>query len=40
MADKARITLLEEENKAKDRSIVEAMTRNETQNKKIEGNRS
>ena len=38
VAGKARITLLEEENQAKDRSIAEASTRNETQNKRIEGN--
>ena len=38
VAGKVRITLLEEENQAKDRSIAEASTRNETQNKRIEGN--
>lgn len=40
VAGKAKITLLEEENQAKDRSIAEASTRNETLNKRIECNRS
>ena len=37
-ASKARVVSLEEENQIKDRSIAEASTRNEAQNKKIEGN--
>ena len=38
VASKARVALLEEENQIKDRSIAEASTRDEAQNKKIEGN--
>ena len=38
MASKARVVFLEEENQIKDRSIAEASTRDEAQNKRIEGN--
>ena len=38
VADKARITQLEEENQANDRLITEATTKHETLEKRIEGN--